>query len=169
MKRKNAKNNPNKSKRHKNTVFRVAMLMIMIISIGILIGTISYTLNKLHEQKKIMQSLISYTAFNTSVEITSHTVGLNADTDGLKYGKNTPGGGGTRFLDINTSQDALVEVYLSGEMSKFLSIEDNQFYMHAGEFRRVPVNLDIPNETAYGKYNGRIYVLMFKPDKDVIR
>jgi len=147
-----------------NPTVRIVLIAVMVIAIGILIGAVSYTLNKMHQYRETADKLISYSIFNTTVEVTKNSVGLNADTDGLKYGKTTPGNGGTRFLDINTTQDAFVEIFLSGDMSAFLSVDENSFYMSAGESRRVPVYLDVPDDAVIGFYTGRIYILMTIPE-----
>jgi hypothetical protein len=144
-------------------VIRLILFIILILSIGVLLGSVSYTINKMHQYKEDSKRIISYSVFNSSVEITPGSVGLNGDRDGLKYGKTTAGGGGTRYVDVNTSEDALVQIFISGDMTKFLSVEENNFIMKAGEFRKIPINLEVPNDTSLGFYTGEVHILLLRP------
>jgi hypothetical protein len=145
------KKNKNKSLDYK----RIIMILVMVISIGIFITTAIYSANKISEHKKIA----NYRIINTSVEI-STTSGLNGDRDGLKYGKTTPGGSGLRYLEFNTTEDVLVNIYISGDMSKFLSVDENNFIMQANTNKSLPVYLTVPLNTSYGFYEGKIKVIM---------
>lgn len=160
-----SKSNP---KNHKpdNMTLRIIMLILMMISIGILIGTVSYTLVKVNENKQYENKVISYTEFNSSVEITRSSTGLNADRDGVKYGKTVPGGRGTRFININTSEYAFVQVFFAGDLAPYMSVENNSFYMDAGEFISLPVYLDVPDDAEIGFYTGKVYVMLTRPDSE---
>ena len=153
-----------KDKKQENKALRIIMLITIVIAIGILVGSVSYTIFKFQEYKKTSERIISYMEFNSSVEITAGSNGLNADRDGVKFGKTVPGGRGTRFLEINTSEDAFVQIFLSGDLAPYLSVENNSFYMKAGEFMNIPVYLDVPDNMVIGFYTGKVYVLLTRPE-----
>jgi hypothetical protein len=150
-------------KKKDSRTVRLMLFIILILAVGVLVGSISYTLSKMYQHNQDAKRLISYTVFNSTVQVTPGSVGLNGDRDGLRYGKITPGNGGSRFVDINTSEDAIVQIFISGDMVGFLSVNENNFLMKSGEFRKIPVNIEIPNETAIGFYEGKVHILLLRP------
>jgi len=144
-----------------NIIVRSTLIIIIVLSLGILIGMISYTLytvNNYHDK------VITYTILNTSVEVVKYNVmGLNGDKDAVKFGKITAGNQGTRFLNISTNEKAIVSIYVTGEMANFISVQKNNFTMEQGTSELIPINLDVSKNATPGNYSGKIYVQLSKP------
>jgi hypothetical protein len=163
MVKRKVRNSKTKSSKKDNKIVRLILIIVMILAVGVLLGAVSHTLIKMYEYKAEARKIISYHIFNSSVEITPSSVGLNADRDGIKFGKVNAGGGGTRFLDINSDEDAIVQVFIAGNMTGMISVEDNNFLIQAGEPYSLPVNLDVPEGTPIGFYNGEVHVILMRP------
>lgn len=144
-----------------NVALRAVLIAIIFIFMGLLIGAISYTFYKMHNN-----NVIQYTILDASVEITQSTVGLNADKDALKFGKVTVGGGGTRFIILNATEEAIVQIYVSGDMAPYLSVERNDFIIEPGQSEKVPISLNAPLDMALGEYTGKVHVLLLRPPKE---
>jgi len=155
------KTNRKKSQKSENIVVRIICIALIIISLGIMIGVIGYTLNKniQHHNKLIVSSVI-----NTSIEAVNYPVmGLNADRNSLSYGKATIGNSGIRYINISTKEKAIVKIYISGEMINFVSVDKPEFIMEAGTNMKVPFYLDLPKNMTPGKYTGKIYIELLRP------
>jgi hypothetical protein len=142
---------------------RIVLIALLVLSIGILLGVLSFTAYRIHNYNHYLNSIISYDEINASVIVTTGSVGLNGDTDSLKFGKVSVGGGGTRFLNINATETLKVKIYFSGDIAKFLSIEKNEYIIEKGPIEKVPINIDIPKDTQQGNYTGTVHVLLTKP------
>lgn len=146
-----------------NTLSRIIYITLIIFSIGILVGVVSYTSYKLNETNN-NQKIIAIRTVNASVNIIQYGAGLNGDKDSLKFGKVPFGGGSTRYLDINTSEDALVRIEVTGDITQFLSVDKNNFILPKNTAERLTFQLEVPNEgIEVGSYNGKIKVIFLKP------
>ncbi|MGV8140850.1 MAG: hypothetical protein ACP5NW_00240 [Candidatus Woesearchaeota archaeon] len=132
----------------------------IILSFGVLIGAISYTL---HKDNYYKNRVIEYRIIDTYVEVVENGAGLNGDRDALRFGKIGPGSSGNRFIDINSTSNAIIEIYVAGDMAQFLSIDTNKISVSPGEDKQIPVYISIPKGTPYGNYSGKIHVVMLKP------
>ncbi len=142
---------------------RIALILIIVISLGIMFGTAGYSLYKYNSNLKQQSKIISVNYVNTSIQVVSVGAGMNGDTDSLKFGKISPGGGGERYLILNSSKDALVEITIFGEMSSFLTVNKNDFLMNANTKDQVTFYLEIPEGTPPKNYTGTIQVVFIKP------
>ena len=150
------------SKHSENKHLRITLIVILTIFVGIILGVISYTVYNISNIKPITGNILSYRELNTSIDV-GKRVGINGDRNGLKFGLNSPGGGGTKFIDINSTQRALVNVYISGNISEYLSVEKNSFIIERGEFVHLAINLELPTNITYGNYTGVVTVILTKP------
>ncbi|HYD03185.1 MAG TPA: hypothetical protein VEC16_02700 [Alphaproteobacteria bacterium] len=152
--------NPEKFNFSNDKTVRVILIIIMIIALGILLSTIAYTIYKTQANKDI----IKYTEVYTSAEVAGNP-GLNADPDGLKFGKVPPGASGIRYLDINTSENAIVELYISGELAKYMTVDESMFEINAGESKRIPFYLHIPDTVPLGLIEGKVVVIIRRAEE----
>ena len=89
------------------------------------------------------------------VEVNS-TIGINADTDALYYGRVSPGHGGWRKIDITNlvNYDQLVHVSFAGEVIDWMGTQQNDFILEPGEAKTVKIDMNVPSDIVYGKYEG---------------
>lgn len=152
MKRINNKNNSSK-----NELIRISLILIIIFSIGILLGVSSYTwyyTNKINN----LNTISSYTV-DAHVEVTEYNAGLNGDSDALKFGKVPLGASSTRFLNIYSINESIVKIEASGNISQFLSVDKNNFIIPKNSNDTITFNLDVPYDVAIGNYTGIIKVI----------
>jgi len=150
------------SKHSESGFLRKILIVALIISIGILIGVVSFTIYRIDIHKTYSDKVVEYHDIDASVIVTSGSVGLNGDTDSLKFGKISQGGGGTRFVTVNTTQNVSIEIYFSGDIAKFLSVEKNGYSIEKGIFEKVPINIDIPSNTPIGEYSGKVHIVLLR-------
>jgi len=146
-----------------NKNVRIILVVILILSIGILFGTIGYTMYKWSEHSKFQSGIIAVRYVDTSVQIVPYGVGINGDTDSLKFGKVPFGGGGERALYLNITQEAVVNITITGDMAKFMSVNKNEFIIQPNKRDEVVFYLDVPEGAVTGNYTGLIRVLFLKP------
>jgi hypothetical protein len=155
---KKLKQKPNKAD---NKIIRIILISIILLFLGIMIGVISYTL---YTANAFHNKIITYNIYNTSAEIVSYNVmGLNGDKDAVKFGKITAGNSGTRFLNISTTTNANVSIYISGDIAQFISVEKNNFILEQNTTELLPINLDVPKDTPPGNYTGEIRIMLSRP------
>ncbi|MGV8087425.1 MAG: hypothetical protein ACP5N1_07370 [Candidatus Woesearchaeota archaeon] len=153
-----------KKKQYNNStseIIRLTFMIIIICAIGILIGVSSYTWyysNKINHDSKI----ISVYTVDTQVEITTYSGGLNGDTDALKFGKVPLGGSATRYLNIYSINESIVQIEVSGDIAKFLSVDKNDFIISKNSNDTVTFNIEAPNNAIIGNYSGIIKVTFLK-------
>jgi len=146
-----------------NKNIRLILIFVLILSMGVLFGAIGYNLYKWNEYSKYQSRIIAIHYVNTSVQITSFGIGMNGDTDSLKFGKISLGGGGERGLNINSTKKALVKVTISGDMAQFMSVDKNDFIIEPNTADKITFHIDIPENAETGNYTGLIQVLFLKP------
>lgn len=93
-------------------------------------------------------------------------IGLNGDTDSLKFGKVSPGSEARKFIKVKYAQDADVEIAAesNAEGSNFASwvtITPNLFELKAGEEKEVTFQASVPEDALDGNYEGEV-VLCYK-------
>ena len=159
MKKSSKKTNKKNSWENDKSI-RIIFILIIIVSLGIMSGTIGYSIYKWN----IYQSkIISINYVNTSIQVVSYGVGMNGDRDSLKFGKNMPGGGGERHLLVNSTREAKVEVVIYGDMAIFLTVDKNDFIVKPRIQDDILFNLEIPEGTAPENYTGIVQLTFLKP------
>lgn len=91
-------------------------------------------------------------------------VGLNADTDKLRFGKIMPGTQGERGILITNNASYQLRVGISnyGDISRWLSISDNNFVVQKNEVKELNYTLSVPKGTSYGNYTGYTRIVFKK-------
>jgi hypothetical protein len=132
---------------------RIVLWLLLVLVLGIF-ATVLYYYN---------YYLIDYTEFNTSLMVHNGNSGFNTDTWELSFGKNHPGGSGTKYFSITSKERAHVFIKVSGNMSEFLSFSDNNFIIQPGETKKIQTDLKIPQDAMLGNYSGKVQVYFFRP------
>ena len=144
----------NEIRKHDSSWTKLILILLLVFIIGAAITTTFYFNYK----------IIDYFIVNTSVKVADYPVaGLNADTDSLIFGKTYPGGGGTRYFDLQSKEHALVIIKVKGEMASFLTFSNNSFIIEPGEVRNIAAYLEIPKTAKPGNYSGKIHVYFLRP------
>ena len=85
-------------------------------------------------------------------------LGLNADTDALKFGVISPGIAAMRKLNVQHSNAASVKVKMDGELGPWTSISPSEFNLSAGETKEVALEVSVPLYALQGNYTGTAVV-----------
>lgn len=81
-------------------------------------------------------------------------LGLNADTDALKFGVISPGIAAMRKINVQHSKAVLVQVRMDGELGLWTSISPAEFNLSAGETKEVALEVNVPLYALQGNYTG---------------
>ncbi len=84
-------------------------------------------------------------------------VGLNADTDSLKFGKVSPGSIARRSIQVQYERDALVTVLVNGTFASWFSINPTEFYLPGTQRREVTFDVAVPDTATDGNYTAGVY------------
>lgn len=84
-------------------------------------------------------------------------VGLNADTDSLKFGKVSPGSMARRSIRAQYTQDALVKVLVDGNFASWFGITPVEFYLPATQRKEITFDVNVPENAVAGNYTATVY------------
>ena len=87
-------------------------------------------------------------------------VGLNADTDMLRFGVLSPGTEARRSFVVQTKNSAQVRVWNEGSLKSWLFLEPAEFSLNASEPAEVTALLRIPLGASGGEYSGKVMVCL---------
>ncbi|MEK6900535.1 MAG: hypothetical protein AABX05_05405 [Nanoarchaeota archaeon] len=96
---------------------------------------------------------------DTSLEIVEaerKVIGLNVDTDELKFGKVSPGAIVKRTMLVNYSAEAEVKVVVEGNFSSWLMITPPKFKIKPEQQQEVVFEVFVPGDAAAGNYTGKV-------------
>jgi len=102
------------------------------------------------------------TKLDLSVKVDDH-FGLNADTDGIRFGMVKPGTSSERslLLSNNASYPLRVEILKYGEIADWVRISENNFVLQSRENKQVNFTVYAPN-VEYGNYSGTVKIIFKK-------
>jgi hypothetical protein len=151
-----------KDKAHGKNYLRTTMMLIIILSIGVLLGVISYTVYNINGYNSLKNHTLSYREIDASVQVVPYGAGMDGNRSVLKFGKIGLGGGSTKYIQVNTSESAIVQIYASGDIADFIGVDDNNFTIRPGNMM-IPIYLDVPENAAIGNYTGKVHILLLRP------
>jgi hypothetical protein len=132
---------------------KTIILLILIFIVGAYITAIFY----------INYTVLYYKEIDTSVLITEHSAGLNADKGHLRFGKNFPGGWARRSFNLTVSQPSIVKIIVAGNISDFMGFSENNFLLEPNLIKNIDVEISIPLNASLGNYTGKIKVYILRP------
>jgi len=96
-----------------------------------------------------------YTSF-----IASSNIGFDLNPEALTFGKVQPGQSATRDLIIKNEFDKKVKITIKaeGEIEKYISVSENNFYLKPGEETNITFTAHLPNDLEIRKYEGKINI-----------
>lgn len=83
-------------------------------------------------------------------------LGLNTDTDSLKFGSVSSGTTVKRSINVQSSDEALVKVTMAGSLTAWTKISPAEFTLSAKENRMVFFDLNVPELIPEGNYTGQV-------------
>nr|AQS31584.1 hypothetical protein [uncultured archaeon] len=84
-------------------------------------------------------------------------VGINADIDGLKFGKISASSGVRRSITVNSVFDAEVDVFIDAPFASWVTIEPTIFAIKKNQTMEVSFDVLVPDNSPNGNYSGKVY------------
>ena len=131
--------------------------IIAAVCVGILGVTIIYTFSTLNKDVLEIQTL-------TTDIIVGESIGFNADTDAVHFGKVLPGGTASRIINITHGYDHDVKITLSseGNISQWIYYDPNVFTLPPSTMQSLKIMIQVPSSAELGYYAGNIYITIRK-------
>ncbi|MGV8151340.1 MAG: hypothetical protein ACP5NV_06455 [Candidatus Woesearchaeota archaeon] len=106
--------------------------------------------------------LLQYDEIDISVNVRNGSSSFNTSTDALNFARIYPGGSATKLIGIFAHKDSIVRMKISGNISEFIMLSDNDFLIKKNETRQIQVMLDIPESTIEGPYSGKLKIYFYR-------
>ncbi|MFH1276551.1 MAG: hypothetical protein ABIH82_05565 [Candidatus Woesearchaeota archaeon] len=81
-------------------------------------------------------------------------IGINTDNDSLKFGKVSPLATVERKVVVENSEEVDVRVFLSGELSSWVTVDPFKFKIKPNEVKEVSFKVEVPADAGAGNYSG---------------
>ncbi len=131
------------------------LIILIVLFSSLLVGLISSSFSFSSSRTPKCTKLES---INTSVEVKTiperALIGLNADTDSLKFGAVSPGTTGRRSIKAQSDFAVLAAVSIEGGISPWIDLSPSEFELDAKEIREVYFELKVPLDALDGSYSG---------------
>lgn len=124
------------------------IVMVVVIAIVLIVAFIVY--NQPCSSVRIIDASIKVRTVPNRLML-----GLNADTDALKFGAISPGMVATRKVNVQHPEPATVSITMAGELSPWTAISPPTFELGAGEIQEVIFDVEVPIWAAVGNYSGK--------------
>lgn len=86
--------------------------------------------------------------------IIGNYIGLNTDIDAIHFGTTLPGTSANREIVLNTDKERIVNLKLSGNISSFIKIPENNFILNKDIQKSIKFRAIIPLNATKGVYTG---------------
>ncbi len=84
-------------------------------------------------------------------------IGLNTNTDSLKFGTLSPGLLGRRSLMLTRNSSALVQIYVTGDLKDWITVVPlSPFFLNAGTSQEINFEVNVPDTAPPGDYLGKV-------------
>jgi len=90
-------------------------------------------------------------------------LGINVDSDSLKFGTIPPGSNGKRKITIINPFNLTVkaETEVQGEIKDWISYYPTTFYLNQNKGKEIEITINIPQNQEFGNYSGT-FAVVFK-------
>ncbi|MEM4260365.1 MAG: hypothetical protein QXG00_03955 [Candidatus Woesearchaeota archaeon] len=89
--------------------------------------------------------------------------GFNLDNETLHFGSINNGGEIKRWVHIHYTEDSIVNFKIYGNISNFIYVEENSFFLPKNQIKTIEFKAIIPINTKPGEYSGIIRIIFKKP------
>lgn len=86
---------------------------------------------------------------------TQPIVGLNTDTDSLKFGTVSPKAVVERTMTVQYSNQAEALVMMEGDLAAWTEIDPSQFSLQPAEKKKITFSVSVPEEVMEGNFTGK--------------
>lgn len=87
-------------------------------------------------------------------------IGFNIENTSLNFGTIPPGGQAVKEINIQNSGQHELEILITGNVKKFISIEPKEFNVQSDQITNVEVTAYVPSNTPKGNYTGTLLVVI---------
>lgn len=93
-----------------------------------------------------------------------HIIGINVETDSLKFGSIGVGNSASRKITVINPFDFQVKVSIdfNEEIKKFISSSENNFILDVKANKTFPITVEVPENARFGNYTGVMNLVMRK-------
>ena len=145
--------------------FKVILILAIVIVLSSALTVIYYSYS---QQKEYRQVLWEYN-INASVRVSDTRVGMDGNTDALRFGIVPKGGGSDRSFTISLNDSNLKDRYKyenltviitgSGNITRFMYFDKNNFIMD-NSTEKITASVSIPKSADIGIYEGQVHVMI---------
>ncbi|MFH1173884.1 MAG: hypothetical protein V1725_02000 [archaeon] len=82
----------------------------------------------------------------------------NLDADAIHFGGGPPGTVQERKFNLTTTNPTYVSIHVNGDISKYVTVLENDFLLMPGELKRVSIKAKVPEKPTQEWYNGTLIV-----------
>ena len=139
-------------KKSRKYFYFVIIIVLILVLILTLIVNIVYNSNIL-DRREIL----------AKVKVTDH-YGFDINSTSLNFGLTRPGGGSLRNIILRNTygKDVHVDIYTTGNISDFITLDENSFLLSKDEIKNLSFNLLVPSNIHYGSYEGNVIIEVTK-------
>ena len=122
---------------------KILMLLLITAILSVILTYFFYQSAKIYSIKELKMDLII-----------GNYIGLNTDTDSIHFGTTLPGTSANREIVLNTDKNITVNLKLSGNISSFIQIPENNFILNKDMQKSIKLTSVIPLNATKGVYMG---------------
>lgn len=139
---------------NKNYLMKIILIILIILLVSVTATYMFYSLYLVQNYREMPTDII-----------VKQSVGINLNKDAFHFGGMYPGGMAQRDLHIiNNEKDYVVQIKITGNISQFVTISDNNFLVRKGETKTVTLTAVFPKGLPIGnKYEGMIKFYFKRP------
>lgn len=130
---------------------KILMLLLITAILSIILTYFFYQSAKIYSIKELKMDIII-----------GNYIGLNTDTDSIHFGTTLPGTSANREIVLNADKEMLVNLKLSGNISSFIKIPENNFILSKNMQKSIKLTSVIPLNATKGVYTGILKITFYK-------
>ncbi len=98
-----------------------------------------------------------------SVIVQKEVMGLNTDTDALRFGSLKPGTGSSRFVKVVSKESSWVTIQVKGNLASWVWVSNESFFLNKGDMDEIRIKVDVPDSVEDGNYTGKVIFIFRQP------
>lgn len=132
---------------------KLALILLLIFVVGVGLTYSYYMLYYVTSMREIPLRVMT----------SNNTIGFNNNVTKLDFGKIPVGGGATKYFSVQSDFPRKVHIAISGNISPFIALSDNNFIIDPTINKSIEVYIDIPENYPIGyNYSGMLKVYFYR-------